>query len=127
VGAGRSDGSGRVPDSLRDVAPKLSILRFNTFEDLGDATAQGKEGDPGIVDLPSGYRADFKFGELDPATDQIRIADLKLSRLEGVQKDQLTQLLRTSVNIKLGQTVIIGAAKDPRSQRALVIVLSATR
>ena len=127
VGAGRTDGSARVPDSLRDVAPKLAVLRFNSFDDLGDATAQGKEGDPAIVELSSGYRADFKFGELDPASDSIRVADLKLSRLEGVQKDQLTPLLKTSLNIKLGQTVIIGAARDPQSQRALMIVLSATR
>ena len=127
VGAGRTDGSARVPDSLRDVAPKLAVLRFNSFDDLGDATAQGKEGDPAIVELSSGYRADFKFGELDPATDSIRVADLKLSRLEGVKKDQLTPLLKTSLNIKLGQTVILGAARDPQSQRALMIVLSATR
>jgi hypothetical protein len=59
VGAGRVEGSGRVPESLRDVAPKLSLLRFNSFDDLGDATAEAREGDPAIVDLPSGYRADF--------------------------------------------------------------------
>ena len=127
VSAGRTDGSARVPESLRDVAPKLTVLRFNSFDDLGDATAQGKEGDPGIVELSSGYRADFKFGELDPATDSIRVADLKLSRLEGAKKDQLTPLLKTSLNIKLGQTVILGVARDPQSQRALIIVLSVTR
>jgi len=127
VGAGRIDASARVPDSLRDVAPKLAILRFNSFDNLGDATVQGKEGDPGIVELSSGYRADFKFGDLDPSSDSIRVADLKLSRLEGVKKDQLIPLLKTSLNIKLGQTVILGAARDPQSQRALIIVLSATR
>jgi hypothetical protein len=126
VGAGRTDGSARVPDSLRDVAPKLAVLRFNSFDDLGDATAQGKEGDPAIVNVPSGYRADFRFGALDPATDSIAVGDLKLSRLEGPQKDQLTQLLKTSLNIRLGQTVILGAARDPQSQRALILVLSAT-
>jgi hypothetical protein len=55
------------------------------------------------------------------------VSNLKLSRLQGAQKDQLTQLLKTSLNIKLGQTVILGAARDPQSQRALVLVLSVTR
>ena len=127
VGAGRVEGPGRVPESLRDVAPKLAVLRFNTFDDLGETTAEGKEGDPAIVDLPSGYRADFKFGALDPESKSILVNNLRLFRLQGAQKDQLTQLLKTSLNIKLGQTVILGAARDPQSQRALIIVLSVTR
>jgi hypothetical protein len=127
VSAARVDGSARIPDELKDIAPKLSVLRFNSLDLLGQADVEGKEGDPGIIDLQSGYRADFHFGEYDPASDSIKINDLQLAKLGGAQKDQLTSLLKTSLNLKLGQTVILGASKVPQSQRALMIVLLARR
>jgi hypothetical protein len=123
VGASRADVA-KVPDDLKDVADKLSLLRFNAFEDQGRVDVEGKEGDPGIVEMPSGYRAEFKFGEYDPASDSIKVSDFHLSKL---QKDQLTSLLKTSLNLRIGQTYIVGATKAPQSQRALMIVLVAHR
>ncbi len=125
VGASRVEGtSPKVADELRDIAPKLAMLRFNALEDFGNADVAGKEGDPGIVTLPTGYRADFKFGEYDPASDSIKISDFHLSKL---QNDQLTSLLKTTLNLRIGQTYIVGATKAPQSQRALMIVLVARR
>src|SRR5438132_10727701 len=123
VAASRAD-TARVPDDLKDVAQKLSLLRFNAFEDQGRVDVEGKEGDPGMVELQSGYRAEFKFGEYDPASDSIKVSDFHLSKL---QKDQLTSLLKTSLNLKLGQTYIVGATKAPETQRALMSVLVADR
>lgn len=119
--------AGDVPkpaDELRDVAPKLAMLRYNSLESAGQAEFEGKEGDPGIVEMTTGFRADFKFGEYDPASDSIKVSDFHLSRL---QKDQLTSLLKTSLNLRLGQTYIVGATRAPESQRALMIVLVAHR
>jgi len=127
VAAGRGEPAGKVPEDLRDVAPNLAMLRFTTFEKLGDAEFEGKEGDAGMLEMPTGYRADFHFGEYDPASDSIRVSDLRVSRLTGAQRDQLTQLLKTTLNLKLGQTVILGAAKAPQSQRSLMIVVVAHR
>jgi hypothetical protein len=125
VGASRVEGSApKVPDALRDIAPKLAMLRFNALEDLGSADVAGREGDPGIVTLPTGYRADFKFGEYDPASDSLKVSDFHLSRL---QNDQLTSLLKTTLNLRIGQTYIVGATKAPQSQRALMIVLVARK
>jgi hypothetical protein len=104
VGAARVEAQKATPvsDDLKDVAAKLSMLRFNAFEDLGSAAVDGKEGDPGIVEMASGYRADFRFGEYDPASDTVKINDFRLSRLQGPQKDQLAPLLKTSLNLKVG-------------------------
>lgn len=125
VAAGRAAAgkTGRVPDELREIAPKLALLRYDDLESLGSADVTGHEGDPGSVDL-EGYRADFKFGEYDAASDSVKLGDFKLSRLEG---DQLSPLLKTSLNLKLGQTVIVGATKQADSPRALMIVVSAKR
>jgi uncharacterized protein YjdB len=122
VGAAR--GTPHLPDDLRDVKPWLSVLPYQNFETVGNADVQGKEGEPGVVDMPAGYRADFKFGEFDAASDSISINDLQISK---VQKDQLTSLLKTTLNLRIGQTYVFGAARAPQSQRALIIVLVARR
>jgi hypothetical protein len=127
VGASRVEGAAKIPDDLKDVARKLSMLPYNTYVSVGEATVQGKEGDPGLIDMTTGYRAGFHFGEYDPASDSIAVKDLQISKLTGAQKDQLTSLLKTSLNLTIGQTYILGASKAPQSQRALMIVLVARR
>ena len=128
ISASRVEGNApRVPGDLKDVAQKLALFRYNSFENSGEANVVGKEGDAGIVDMATGFRADFRFGEYDPASDSIKVNDFHLSRLQGPQKDQLTSLLKTSLNLRLGQTYIVGATKAPQSQRALMIVLVAHR
>jgi hypothetical protein len=122
--AASRDGSGNVPAELKDIAGKLALLRFNTVESLGSADMSGREGDPGTVSLQSGYRADFKIGDYDPASDTLRVNDFKVSKMVG---DQLTQVLKMSMNLKLNQTVILGATKVANSQRALMIVVTAKR
>lgn len=122
VGASRG-AEAKVDPVLNDIASKLALLRYNVLENLGSADAGGKEGEPGQIEL-EGYRAEFKFGEYDPATDTVKVADFRLARLED---EQLTTLLKTTLNLKIGQTVIIGATKQPQSQKALMLVVTAKR
>ncbi|MDQ6800943.1 MAG: hypothetical protein M3041_08915 [Acidobacteriota bacterium] len=124
IGASHAEGSPKIVDDLKDVAPKLAMLRFNALENLGAADFAGREGDPGILTLPTGYRAEFKLGEFDPGSDSIKVSDFRLSKLQG---DQVTSLYKTTLNLRLGQTYIVGTTRTPQSQRALMIVLVARR
>lgn len=124
ISASRESSGARQPaDETRDIASKLTMLGFNSFEDLGSADVVGTEGAPGIVTMPTGYRADFKFGDYDPASDSVQITDFHLSKQVS---DQLTSLLKTTLNLRLGQTYILGA-RNPKSPHALMIVLVARR
>jgi hypothetical protein len=116
-------GESRIDPDLSDVSSKLALLRYNVLERLGLAEVSGKEGDPGMVELGQ-HRADFRFGEYDPASDSLQVGDFRLLRMEG---DQLAPMMKTTLNLKLGQTVIIGVTKDAQSQRALMIVVTAKR
>jgi hypothetical protein len=123
--AASREGAPRVPDELKDVAGMMSsLVRYNAFESVGSVSVEGREGEQGLVDIGSNYRAEFRFGEYDPATDTVRVTDFKLSR---VQNEQLTQLMKTSLNLKPGQMIIMGAARDPQSARAVMIVFTAKR
>jgi len=114
----------RVRKDLEDVATKMAMFRYNSYESVGESNVEGKEGDAEVVDNITGYRADFKIGEYDAASDSIKLNDFKLSRL---QNDQLTALLKTTLNLRIGQMYILGASKAPQSQRALMIVITARR
>jgi len=125
LGASRVEGSPpKPPDDLKDLAPKLAMFRYNAFESLGNGDVAGREGDPGLLTLPTGYRADFKFGEYDPASDSVKVSDFRLSKL---QNDVLTSLLKTTLNLRIGETYVFSVAKGPQSPRALMIVLVARR
>jgi hypothetical protein len=126
ISAGRTAPSkaSRIPEELRDVEEQLSLLRYTDLAPLGGAEVVAKEGEPGLVELTQ-YRAAFTFGQYDPSSDSVSLADFKLSRLDG---DQLTQLTsKAGLNLKLGQTVALGITRDAKSQRALFLVLSARR
>ena len=125
LGASRVEGPPpKPPDDLKDLAPKLAMFRYNAFESLGNGDVAGREGDPGLLTLPTGYRADFKFGEYDPASDSVKVSDFRLSKL---QNDVLTSLFKTTLNLRIGETYVFSVAKGPQSPRALMIVLVARR
>lgn len=125
VSAGRAAANDRphVADELKDVESKLALLRYNQIDSIGARDVEGKEGEPGLVDLTQ-YRAEFTFGEYDPASDSIKVENFKLSRLDG---DQLAPLMKTTLNLKLGQTVIMAVTRQAQSQRAIMMVLTAKR
>jgi len=122
VSAGRGP-TGRVAAEVRDVESKLALLRFNVIDSIGSSEVDGREGEPGLVNL-SNYRAEFSFGEYDPASDSIKVENFRLSRMDG---DQLAPVMKTTLNLKLGQTLIMAVTRDAQSQRALMMVLSAKR
>ena len=62
---------------------------------------------------------------LDQAIEAAPISELRLSRL---QRDQLSQVLKPiSLNLRLGQTYVVGATRSAESQRALIVVIVAHR
>lgn len=129
VAASRAASNAKVPDDLKEISAKLSgVLKFNSFEKLGEIDARVKEGDPFVVEkVADTYRADFTLGEYDPLTDSVRVEEFRLQKKSGAESGELVQLLKTSLNLKLGQTIILGAARSPQSDRTLMVVLLSQR
>ena len=130
VSAGRVTGTPPpVSPELKEISQKLSgVLRFNSFEKVGDLAIDGREGDPVNAEMKPNYRTEFVFGEYDPVSDSIRVNDFKLSRLQSVGgQQQISDLLKTSLNLTVGQTVVLGASKLPESNRALMLVIVARK
>jgi PBP1b-binding outer membrane lipoprotein LpoB len=123
IAASHVEGSVKTVEEVRDISRSFAMLGYNSLESLGSADVDSHEGESGTIDLGDGYRADFKVGEYDPVSDSIKVADFKLSKL---QKDQLTQVYKTTLNLKVGQTIIL-FAKRSQGQRALSVAFLARR
>ena len=120
VSASRSTNPPQVPADLVEISKKLSgVLRFNTFEKLGSTIARGNEGTSMSLAI-DGYHAAFGFGQYDPLSQSLKVEDFRLDRT----KDSTgSPLIRTSLNLRVGQTVVLGASRQPESGKALMIVL----
>lgn len=129
VAASRAGTPAKVPEDLKEVSARLgAVLKFNSFEKLAEFNAEGKEGDTlANLEISQAFRADVTFGEYDPVKDVVRLQDLQISRVQAGDPDAVEPLLkRTTLNLKVGQTVILGAQR-PESDRALMFVLIARR
>ena len=122
VAASKSDVAPKPVEELKDIARTFNLLGYNTLEALGSADVESREGEPGTINLGE-YRADFKFGEYDPTSDTIELTEFRISK---VQKEQQTQVYKTSLNLKVGQTVVLGV-KRPSGARALSVAFVARR
>jgi hypothetical protein len=130
VAAGRVAGRApEVPADLEQIAGKLSgVLRFNSFENLGKIEVKASEGDAVRSDIDGAYHAELTMGELDPVTETIQLSDFRLSRYDaatGTEKKTRSEVLRTTLNVKVGQTVVLGASRLPDSDRALMLIVVA--
>jgi hypothetical protein len=108
---------------LKEVEEKLALMGYTEIADAGAAEVAGHEGETALLEL-SQYRANFKFGQYDPSSDSIEVSNFQLSKLDG---DQLSPMMKTTLNLMIGQTAVIGVTRDAKSQRALMLVLSAKR
>jgi Bacterial type II/III secretion system short domain len=123
VAASKSEIAVKPVEELRDIARSFAMLGYNSLESIGSANIDSHEGELGTIELGGGYRADFRFGEYDPTSDSVRLEDFRISKLQG---DQLSQIYKTTLNLKVGQTTIV-SAKRPQGQRALSIAFVARR
>lgn len=122
VSASRSANPPAVPAGLEEISRKMSgVLRFNTFEKIGTASARGNEGANLVVDV-DGYHAAFNFAQFDPLSESLRVENFRLDRTRSGQASD-SSLIRTNLNLRVGQTVVLGASRQPESGKALMIVL----
>jgi hypothetical protein len=129
VAAGRVSGKAPdVPDELKEIAGKLSgVLRFNAFEKIGSIEIKGREGDSVRSDI-DGYHAEFVVGEFDPVSETVQLSGFTLSRYEtdpATLKKSRNDVLETTLNLRVGQTVVLGASRLPDSNRALMLIVLA--
>jgi Bacterial type II/III secretion system short domain len=119
-------GDAEVSEEIRGIGERLKKL-FNVtdFTRLDTLVVQGIEGQRVAFVMGGGYRLEFL---VDPARDgtQVQLRDLSLERVRReAGKEVRGGIVRTSINVNLGQPYILGVGRDESAGDKLFVVFTA--
>lgn len=110
----------QLPDDARKAIEDLSsVLVFKNYRSIGTARAAS---DGGIIDFSvgEGFRMQVE-SRVDRATgNNIKIDRFQLTK-EGIDRP----LMSTTLNMRLGETVVVGSSTLGDGQEALIVLLTA--
>ncbi len=115
-----------VSEEIRGIGERLKKL-FNVtdFTRLDSVVVQGIEGQRVAYVMGGGYRLEFL---LDPSRDgtQVQLRDLSLERVRReAGREVRGEIVRTSINVTLGQPYILGVGRDESAGDKLFVVFLA--
>jgi hypothetical protein len=117
-------------DQLPGVGERLrKLFRFTSYARLDSVLVQGVEGQTVAYLLDGGYRLEFQI-EPGSSPQQVRLKGLLFERLRRVPgpgiADVRHDILRTAINVVVGQPYILAVGKDEAAAGALVLVFRGT-
>jgi hypothetical protein len=127
-------GSGRIVGEPAQKTQEMATVRdrlkklfsFDSYSILESVSFVGIEGNSAGFPMGKDFRLDFRLGR---STDDsiAKVADLVLSRLrEENGKPEWKDVLRTSINVAIGQPFVLGVGKDEAARGALFLVFQAS-
>ncbi|MEO8587365.1 MAG: secretin N-terminal domain-containing protein [Acidobacteriota bacterium] len=121
-GADKAD----VSEEIRGIGERLKkLFNVTAFTRLDSVVFQGIEGERVANVMGGGYRLEFV---VDPAREgtQVQLRDLSLQRVrQEAGKEVRGQIVRTSINVNLGQPYILGVGRDESAGDKLFVVFFA--
>jgi hypothetical protein len=124
--AGRSIPPSSMTTDVRGIAETLSdFTKWNAYESLGGRSVTGAEGGRVTVNLSDEYRVRYDIEIVRDAS--VKLTHFVLSRLtrnpDGAERVQ--DVYAADVVLPVGRMLMIGAAQNPESKRALFLTLQA--
>ena len=121
----RADASaGDLSKEIGGIGNKLrEVFRFNDYALIDSAVLGGAEGESVSYLLGGEYRLTFR---IEPAGQgaMLRLSAFALARERTVAGRRVdTPLFRTTLNVGLNQTLVLGASKEEASKKALLLIL----
>jgi len=124
--AGRSVPPDVPSRDVRGIAETLAdFTKWNAYAPLGKGFVTGAEGERVTVNLSDEYRVSYEIETVQDANVKLRgFALYRVSRgTDG--KESLQTVYTASVVLPVGRSLMLGAAQNPESKRALFLALSA--
>jgi hypothetical protein len=124
--AGRSVPAEGLSRDVRGIAETLGdFTKWNAYESLGKGSVTGAEGGRVTVNLSDEYRVSY---DIETVRDQdVRLSNFVLHRVvrgaDGTER--LQDVYTATVVLPVGRTLMLGAAQNPASKRALFLALQA--
>jgi len=119
------------PEPVEDVFHGVVIelqkaLSYTSYRLLGSLDVPVLEGERTSVTVGGGYTIQFVVGRVDAQRRLVQLSPLVLSRRPRAEgRGGSEQILATTLNLKAGQRMVMGASSDPAADRALLLAIVA--
>ncbi len=124
--AGRIIPPSSMTKDVRGIAETLGdFTKWNAYEPLGGRAVTGVEGGRVTVNLSDEYRVTY---DIDTVRDQsVKLTNFVLQRItRGADgKERVQDVYSAAVVLPVGRMLMLGAAQNPESKRALFLTLQA--
>ena len=124
--AGRIIPPSSMTRDVRGIAETLGdFTKWNAYEPLGGRAVTGAEGGRVTVNLSDEYRVAY---DIDTVRDQsVKLTNFVLQRVtRGADgKEKVQDVYSAAVVLPVGRMLMLGAAQNPESKRALFLTLQA--
>ena len=124
--AGRALPPASMTRDVRGIAETLGdFTKWNAYEPLGGRAVTGAEGGRVTVNLSDEYRVSY---EIETVRDQsVKLTGFVLQRITRTAdgKEKIQDVYSAAVVLPVGRMLMLGAAQNPESKRALFLTLQA--
>ena len=124
--AGRIIPPSSMTKDVRGIAETLGdFTKWNAYEPLGGRAVTGVEGGRVTVNLSDEYRVAY---DIDTVRDQsVKLTNFVLQRVtrSADGKEKVQDVYSAAVVLPVGRMLMLGAAQNPESKRALFLTLQA--
>ena len=124
--AGRIIPPSSMTKDVRGIAETLGdFTKWNAYEPLGGRAVTGVEGGRVTVNLSDEYRVAY---DIDTVRDQsVKLTNFVLQRVTRDEdgKEKVQDVYSAAVVLPVGRMLMLGAAQNPESKRALFLTLQA--
>ena len=114
-----------VTEEVKNMARIGDVLRFNQYKLLDTGSIQCQEGQSTELSLAKDYRISFVPDVIQEGNGVIRLKNFQLKRHVNDQrsKDPFVNLISVTVNLRNGETLVLGASRFEDSDQALLVIL----
>ncbi len=120
--------TGEVSSEARGIMKIIgTFTNWTSYEPLGSQSVTGVEGDRVETQLSEQYRVVFTLEAVDDQRDKVKVDRFALQRIRSDESgsERAEDLYKTTMVLTAGKPLVLGAARDPGSNRALFLMLQA--
>ncbi len=118
--------TGEVSSEVRGIMDNIgTFTNWTSYEPLGSQSVTGVEGDRVETQLSEQYRVVFTLEAVDDQQVKVDRFALQRIRVDESGAERTEDLYKTAMVLTAGKPLVLGAARDPGSNRALFLTLQA--
>ncbi len=117
--------SNAISREIKDIGKLGEVLRFNDYTLLDSGVIISEEGRSSVLGLARDYQVNFLADVIQEGNGIIRLKNFQLKKRKRPrsEKESFSTLLSLTLNLRNGETLVLGASRFEESDQALLVIL----